>query len=166
LSVLKTAKPCVLDADALTVFRDDPKTLFNAIEGPCLMTPHSGEFSRIFDIEGDKLTRARAAARASGATLLLKGADTVVASADGRAAINASAPPELATAGSGDVLAGMVLGLIAQGMDVFEAACTAAWTHGAVAGAFGPGLIAEDLVDGLPSILGGLKTDYIEQRDA
>ncbi len=165
LSVLKTGKSCVLDADALTVFRDDPETLFSAVCGPCLLTPHDGEFARIFDVQGDKLTRARTAAQASGATILLKGADTVVASADGRAAINTSAPPELATAGSGDVLAGMAVGLIAQGMDVFEAACAAAWIHGAVADAFGPGLIAEDLIDGLPAILRALKTDYIQDRD-
>lgn len=161
MSVLKTGKPCVLDADALTVFRDDPETLFSAICGPCLLTPHDGEFARIFDVEGDKLTRARTAARVSGATLLLKGADTVVASTDGRATINTSAPPELATAGSGDVLAGMAVGLIAQGMKVFEAASAAAWIHGAAAQAFGPGLIAEDLIDNLPSMLGALKSDYI-----
>lgn len=164
LAILRTGKACVLDADALTVFRDDPKTLFGAISGPCLLTPHGGEFARIFEVEGDRLTRARTAARVSGATVLFKGADTVVASADGRATINTSAPPELATAGSGDVLAGMVLGLIAQGMKVFEAASAAAWIHGRVAAAFGPGLIAEDLIDGLPSILRALKTDYISTQ--
>ena len=161
LSVLETGKPSVLDADALTVFSDDPETLFDAISGPCLLTPHGGEFSRIFDVDGDKLTRARMAARMSGATVLLKGPDTVIASPDGRAVINTSAPPELATAGSGDVLAGMSVGLIAQGMPVFEAASAAAWVHGAAAQALGPGLIAEDLIDGLPSILRALKTDYI-----
>ncbi len=161
LAVLETGKPCVLDADALTVFRDDPQTLFGAITGPCLMTPHDGEFTRIFDVAGDKLTRARAAARESGATILLKGADTVVASPDGQASINTSAPPELATAGSGDVLAGIAVGLIAQGLQVFEAASAAAWIHGMAAATFGPGLIAEDLVDGIPSVLGALKTSDI-----
>jgi NAD(P)H-hydrate epimerase len=164
LAVLETRKACVLDADALTVFRDDPQTLFDAIAGPCVLTPHGGEFDRIFDIESDKLTRARTAARISGATILLKGADTVVAAADGRASINTSAPPELATAGSGDVLAGMALGLLAQGMDAFEAASAAVWIHGRAAQAFGPGLIAEDLVDAIPTILGALKkTGYMSE---
>jgi NAD(P)H-hydrate epimerase len=148
----------------MTVFTDDPETLFDAISGPCLLTPHGGEFARIFDVDGDKLTRAGTAARMSGATVLLKGPDTVIASPDGRAVINTSAPPELATAGSGDVLAGMSVGLIAQGMKVFEAASAAAWVHGAAAQAFGPGLIAEDLIDGLPSILRALKTNYIRSE--
>ena len=157
LAALKTGRSCVLDADALTMFRDDPRTLFDAIRGPCLLTPHEGEFARLFDTAGDKISRARQAARESGATLLLKGADTVIASVDGRAVINADAPPELATAGSGDVLAGMALGLMAQGMDPFDAACAAAWLHGQAAAAFGAGLIAEDLVEELPTTLGKLK---------
>jgi hydroxyethylthiazole kinase-like uncharacterized protein yjeF len=157
LAALKTGRSCVLDADALTMFRDDPRTLFDAIRGPCLFTPHEGEFARLFDTGGDKITRARQASRQSGATLLLKGADTVIASVDGRAVINANAPPELATAGSGDVLAGMALGLMAQRMDSFDAACAATWLHGQTATAFGPGLIAEDLVEGLPTTIGNLK---------
>jgi NAD(P)H-hydrate epimerase len=157
LAALATGRPCVLDADALTVFRDDPDALFDAISGPCLLTPHEGEFARLFRCAGDKPTRAREAARSSGATLLLKGADTVIASVDGRAVINANAPPNLATAGSGDVLAGMVVGLLAQNMEIFEAGCAAVWLHGQVATAFGPGLIAEDLIDGLPTALRRLK---------
>ena len=160
LAALKTGRSCVLDADALTVFRDDPRTLFDAIRGPCLLTPHEGEFARLFRAAGDKISRARQAARESGATLLLKGADTVIGSVDGRSVINADAPPELATAGSGDVLAGMAVGLMAQGMDPFDAACAAAWLHGQAATAFGPGLIAEDLVEELPTSLGKLKRNF------
>lgn len=158
LAALKTKRAVVIDADALTVFAGKTKTLFAAIKGQTVLTPHEGEFARLFKLAGDKLARARAAAKQSGATILLKGPDTVVASPDGRAAINANAPPDLATAGSGDVLSGMVVGLLAQGMDSFRAANAAAWLHGAAAREFGPGLVAEDIIECLPTVLRRLKS--------
>jgi len=147
-------KAGVLDADVFRAFQGHAPMLFQGLSDRWLLTPHDGEFARLFaDLAGSRLDRARQAAARCGAVILLKGPDTVIAHPDGRAVINAEAPPELATAGSGDVLAGMALGLIAQGMPAFEAGCAAAWLHGQVARRFGPGLIAEDIAGEIPALL-------------
>lgn len=156
LAILEAGKRTVLDADALTSFSENPAALFSAIRSPCVMTPHAGEFARLFETSGSKPERARRAAGQSGAVILLKGADTVIAAPDGRVTVNTNAPPDLATAGSGDVLSGVVLGLLAQGMEPFGAAAAAAWIHGAAACRLGPGLVAEDLVEAAPTVLDSL----------
>ena len=162
LAALAARRHVVLDADAITVFASEPDLLFRAISGPTLLTPHEGEFRRLFpDLGGkaDKLERVRQAAARSGATILLKGPDTVIAEPNGRAVVNVHASPALATAGSGDVLAGLVGGLLAQRLTPFAAASAAAWLHGECAHQFGrPGMIAEDLPALLPHALQSLSS--------
>lgn len=154
---LAAQKSCVLDAGALTNFANDPVDLFNTLHDQCVITPHEGEFQKLFgahiDENADKVARAKQAAKITEAVVLLKGSKTVIAAPGGQYVVNTNAPPWLATAGAGDVLAGIILGLLAQKMPVFEATAAAAWLHGEVANDFGEGLIAEDLVTGIPEAL-------------
>ena len=161
LALARTGAALVIDADALSVFRDDPAELFSILDRDDVLTPHPGEFDRVFPglLRGSpqRIAAARAASARAQAVVLLKGADTVIAAPDGRAAVNLNGSPWLATAGSGDVLAGLIGGLMAQGMDSFESACAGAWLHAACADAFGPGLISEDLPGLIPMVLKQLR---------
>ncbi|SER52212.1 yjeF C-terminal region, hydroxyethylthiazole kinase-related/yjeF N-terminal region [Tranquillimonas rosea] len=172
-AVLKARRPTVLDADALSVFADDPETLFGDLHPGCVLTPHGGEFARLFpDIAGrlaatpesgpamSRIDAATEAAARAGCVVLLKGPDTVIAAPDGTVRVHAGrygrAAPWLATAGTGDVLTGLIAGLLARGLAPGRAAATAAWLHVEAARRVGPGLIAEDLPEVLPAVLGGL----------
>ncbi|HTK35187.1 MAG TPA: NAD(P)H-hydrate dehydratase [Caulobacteraceae bacterium] len=160
MALARTGAALVVDADALSVFHDNPQGLFSVLDRDDVLTPHVGEFERVFPgllaASAERISAAREAAVRAGSVVLLKGPDTVIAAPDGRAVVNTNAAPWLATAGSGDVLAGFVAGLMSQGMDSFEAACAGAWIHGETGRRFGPGLISEDLPDGVPAVLRGL----------
>jgi hydroxyethylthiazole kinase-like uncharacterized protein yjeF len=160
LALVQTGAALVVDADALTSFRADPTSLFSALDRDDVLTPHEGEFERMFPgllaAGPTRIAAAQEAARRAGAIVLLKGPDTVIAGPYGRTAVNLNGTPWLATAGSGDVLCGFVGGLIAQGMPSFEAAGAAVWIHAECATLRGPGLIAEDLPDLAPQVLSRL----------
>ena len=156
--VLDASKPSVLDADALTSFADDPSTLFDRLSPQCVLTPHEGEFARLFSTTGSRLERATGAARVSSAIVVLKGSETVIAHPNGRIIENPPASPHLATAGSGDVLAGLILSLLAQGMDPFDAAATGVWVHSEIGRHLGIGLIADDMPDEVPAVRKALES--------
>lgn len=155
LDVLATRKAVVLDADALNAFTGHQDTLFSALHDHAVLTPHAGEFERLFGAAAndDRIKSAQDAAARTHAIIILKGVETIIAHPDGRTVLNRHATPWLASAGSGDVLAGMVLGLLAQGMDSFDAACAAVWIHGEAGLRTGPGLVAPDLIEKIPEIL-------------
>lgn len=148
----------IVDADALTVFEGWPADLFELLDRDDVLTPHEGEFRRLFPglLDSGRETAAAEAAKRAGAVVVLKGAATVIAAPDGRISVNHNGVPWLATAGSGDVLAGMIAGLVAQRMDSFDAARAAVWMHAEAGRGFGPGLIAEDLPEQIPAVLAAL----------
>ncbi|MEZ0289205.1 MAG: NAD(P)H-hydrate dehydratase [Methylophilus sp.] len=157
LTMLQTAKPVVIDADALTAFARKSESLKKAILAPCVLTPHDGEFEKLFGLRPaeqlpERIAQVLVASKQTQATILLKGSNTIIAGPDDRVIVNENAPPTLATAGAGDVLAGLITGLLAQGMPAFEAAAAAAWLHSKAAELFGMGLIAEDLPGLIPKV--------------
>jgi hydroxyethylthiazole kinase-like uncharacterized protein yjeF len=153
-----TGAALIIDADGLTSFEHFPEGLFEVLDRDDVLTPHEGEFQRLFPnlLDAGRETAAAEAARRAGAVVVLKGSGTVIAAPDGRIAVNENGTPWLATAGTGDVLAGMIGGLVAQRMDSFDAARAAAWLHAEAAQRIGPGLIAEDLPEQLPGVLAAL----------
>ncbi len=186
-ALLATAKPVVLDADALTVLADQSaygltdetpdniaenalQRLARLIHGPCVLTPHAGEFARltgttVAESLEQRIAQARACAHDCHAVVVLKGADTVIACPEGRVMLNLAAPATLATAGAGDVLAGMIAGLLAQGMAAYDAAAAAVWIHSEAARLFGPGLIAEDVPRLIPDVLAHLLAQTEDNED-
>lgn len=156
-ALARTGAAIVIDADALTSFRDDPDELFSVLDRDDVLTPHPGEFERVFPgvlkAAPERIAAVRRAAARAHAVVLLKGSDTVIAAPDGRCCVNTNGSPWLATAGAGDVLAGFIGGLVAQGMDSFDAACAGVWIHARAGGLHGPGLIAEDLPGLAPTVL-------------
>ena len=157
LATLATGKPLVLDADALTVFQGCRREFFDRIHARCVLTPHAGEFRRLFEWTGDRLRDVARAAAEAGCVVLLKGPDTTIADQHGRLTINTNGSPFLATAGSGDVLAGIIGGLLAQGAAPLDAAMMGCWLHAEAGGSCAPGLIAEDLADRLGPVLATLR---------
>lgn len=172
-AALPLYRPIILDADALSMFRNAPADLFELCHDRAVLTPHGGEFARLFPDLAEKLAAeptggpafskvdaTRAAAKRAGCTVLFKGASTVIASPDGRCSIHSAqynrAAPWLATAGSGDVLAGLITGLLARGMGPMQACETAAWLHTECALGFGPALVAEDIPEQMPGVFGAL----------
>lgn len=158
LALAEVGAALVVDADGLSIFEDRPGDLFAVLDRDDVLTPHEGEFERLFPgllAEGREAAAIEAARRAAG-VVVLKGHRTVIAAPDGRARVNGNGSPWLATAGSGDVLAGLIGGLIAQRMDSFDAACAAVWMHSEAAARFGPGLTADDLPDLIPPVLANL----------
>jgi NAD(P)H-hydrate epimerase len=152
VAALATKKPLVIDADALSVLGAYHKSIAPMLHPACVLTPHEAEFARISDVTGSRQERAQKAAKALGAVLVLKGPETLIAAPDGTLVMNLDAPATLATAGSGDVLSGIIAGLLAQGMPVFEAACAGVWMHSAAARMLGRGMIAEDIIAQLPQV--------------
>jgi hydroxyethylthiazole kinase-like uncharacterized protein yjeF len=167
-ALLDLRVPIVLDADALTICAANPQLFLPALHADAVLTPHPGEFRRLFPDLADgglaRVAQVRAAAQRAGCTVLLKGPDTVIAAASGDAAVNTTGSPFLATAGSGDVLAGLIAGLMAQGMAAFDAACAGVWLHGLLGERLGAGLIADDLPEALPQVLDALAPARVKRR--
>jgi NAD(P)H-hydrate epimerase len=153
IHLINTKKPVVIDADAITVFQDNLSMLSNAMQGNCVLTPHEGEFKRLFELEESREKSTINAAKTAGAIVVLKGHKTLIASPNGLIIENNNAPFTLATGGSGDVLAGLITGLITQGMPPFYATAAAVWIHSEAAKLFGLGLIADDLPNLIPKVL-------------